>query len=60
MKKYTVILTSTVNMMRDVEEDRPETKEYWFDIEADNESDALSIAKDKHPLSVWDSEVYEN
>ena len=62
MKNYHVILTSLVDPVRDIMGDveNPETKEYRSDVEAENEKDAVSIAKEKHDLSVWESDVYEN
>ena len=61
MTTYHVILTSLVDPVRDImnDVDNPETKEYRFDIEAENEKDAVNIAKEQHQLSVWESDVYE-
>ena len=62
MKNYHVILTSLVDPFRDIMGDveNPETKEYRFDVEAENEKQAIQIAKELHDLSVWESDAYEN
>lgn len=53
MKNYHVILTSLVDPVRDVESETPETKEHHFDVEATSEEEAKFLAKEEHPLSVW-------
>jgi hypothetical protein len=60
MKNYHVILTSLVDPVRDSDLENPETKDYRFDIEAENEAEAVDKAKEIHSLSVWESDVYEN
>lgn len=62
MKNYHVILTSLVDPVRDIMGDveNPETKEYGFDVEAENEKQAIKIAKELHDLSVWESYAYED
>jgi len=60
IKSYHVILTSLVDAFRDVDVDNPETRQYRFDIDAENATDALFKAKEQHNLSVWESDCYEN
>ncbi len=61
LKNYTVILTYCVNMSRDVDLDKPETANAYFDdIDAYSAEQAVSIAKDRFNKSVWESDVYEN
>jgi len=59
-KSYNVILTSLVDPIKAVDQDNPETKNYYFEVEADDEQQALYLAKEQHDLSVWESDVYEN
>jgi len=61
MKNYHVILTSLVNPCRDLPTDNePQTKEYHYDVTADDKKQARTKAGEMHDLPVWESEVYED
>lgn len=60
MKNYTVTLTRTVNMSRDIDLDTPETRNEYFEIQANSPESAIDIAKSKVHYSIWESDAYEN
>lgn len=60
MKNYAVYLTSIVDAIHEEDWDNPNTKEYLYEVEAETPSEALAKAKELHPHSVWESDIYED
>jgi hypothetical protein len=62
MKNYEVTLLLVINPSRDMDLNEPETKRVEFNVDANSEDEARSIAKelDTSGLSVWESWAIEN
>ena len=62
MKNYKVTLLLVINPSRDMDLNEPETKRVEFNVNANSEDEARSIAKqlDTSGLSVWESWAVEN
>ena len=62
MKNYEVTLLLVINPSRDMDLNEPETKRVEFNVDANSEDEARSIAKelDTSGLSVWESWTIEN